>query len=75
MEPADALSLRQYGASPGSHSHGHFQILLGLAGVLDLEVEGRGLRVASGGGCVIEPGARHDFESAHGSLCLVLDSA
>ncbi len=75
MERADALSLRQYGASPGSHSHGHFQILLGLAGVLDLEVEGRGLRVASGGGCVIEPGARHDFESAHGSLCLVLDSA
>lgn len=75
MERADALSLRQYGASPGSHSHGHFQILLGLTGVLDLEVEGRGLRVASGGGCVIEPGARHDFESAHGSLCLVLDSA
>lgn len=74
MERADALSLRQYGASPGSHSHGHFQILLGLSGVLDLEVEGRGLRVASGGGCVIEPGARHDFESAHGSLCLVLDS-
>jgi len=72
MELADdALSLRQYGASPGSHSHGHFQILLGLAGVLDLEVEGRGLRVASGGGCVIEPGARHDFESVHGSLCLV----
>ena len=74
MERADALSLRQYGASPGSHSHGHFQILLGLSGVLDLEVEGRGLRVASGSGCVIEPGARHDFESAHGSLCLVLDS-
>ena len=75
MEPADALSLRQYGASPGSHSHGHFQILLGLSGVLELEVEGRGLRVASGGGCVIEPGAHHDFESAHGSLCLVLDSS
>ncbi|MDY0106285.1 MAG: AraC family ligand binding domain-containing protein, partial [Giesbergeria sp.] len=74
MDPAEALSLRQYGASPGSHSHGHFQILLGLSGALDLEVEGRGLRVASGSGCVIEPGARHDFESAHGSLCLVLDS-
>lgn len=75
MERAEALSLRHYGASPGSHSHGHFQILLGLSGALDLEVEGRGLRVASGGGCVIEPGARHDFESAHGSLCLVLDSS
>lgn len=74
MDQAEALSLRHYGASPGSHSHGHFQILLGLSGALDLEVEGRGLRVASGGGCVIEPGARHDFESTHGSLCLVLDS-
>lgn len=75
MDGAEALSLRHYGASPGSHSHGHFQILLGLSGALDLEVEGRGLRVTSGGGCVIEPGARHDFESAQGSLCLVLDSA
>lgn len=68
------LSLRQYGASHGSHSHDHFQILLGLHGALDLEVEGRGLRVAPGRGCVIAPGDRHDFESAQGSLCLVLDS-
>lgn len=73
MEPG-TLSLRRYGASPGSHSHDHFQILLGLSGALDLEIDGRGLRVAAGGGCVIEPGARHDFESARGSLCLVLDS-
>lgn len=76
MHTTDALSLRRYGASPGSHSHdGHFQILLGLAGALDLEVEGRGMRVAAGGGCVIEPGARHDFEATGGSLCLVLDSS
>ena len=68
------LSLRRYGASTGSHSHNHFQILLGLSGTLDLEIDGRGLRVAAGGGCVIEPGARHDFESAQGSQCLVLDS-
>lgn len=76
MQATDALSLRRYGASPGSHRHdGHFQILLGLAGALELEVEGRGLRVAAGGGCVIPPGAWHDFESTHGSLCLVLDSS
>ena len=72
---ADALSLRRYGPSPGSHSHDHFQVLLGLEGTLELEIEGRGLRVAQGTGCVIEPGARHDFESRRGSLCLVLDSA
>jgi len=75
METPDQLSLRRYGASPGSHSHDHFQILLGLSGALELEVEGRGVRVATGGGCVIAPGDRHDFESAGGSLCLVLDSA
>lgn len=72
---AGTLSLRRYGASPGSHSHAHFQILLGLSGALELEVEGRGLRVGPGGGCVIAPGDRHDFASARGSLCLVLDSS
>lgn len=75
MVPAESLSLRQYGASPGSHSHEHFQILLGLSGALDLEVDGRGVRVAPGAGCVIAPGDRHDFESSRGSVCLVLDSA
>ncbi|MBX9831523.1 MAG: AraC family transcriptional regulator [Burkholderiaceae bacterium] len=75
MGPAESLSLRHYGASPGSHSHDHFQILLGLSGALDLEVDGRGVRVAPGAGCVIAPGDRHDFESSRGSVCLVLDSA
>jgi len=76
MGPAGLLSLRRYGASPGSHSHDHFQILLGLFGALDLEIAGRGgVRVAPGGGCVIAPGDRHDFESSRGSVCLVLDSA
>ena len=75
MDTSDQLSLRRYGASPGRHSHDHFQILLGLSGALELEVEGRGVQVPTGGGCVIAPGDRHDFESADGSLCLVLDSA
>ncbi len=63
MQPAaaDALSLRRYGPSPGSHSHDHFQVLFGLEGALELEIEGRGQRVGHGEGCVIEPGARHDF--------------
>lgn len=71
---ADQLSVRHYGASPGSHAHDHFQILLGLDGVLELEVEGQGRRVGSGDGLVIAPGDRHDFESARGARCLVLDS-
>lgn len=70
-----SLSLRQYGPSPGSHAHDHFQVLLGLEGTLELEVQGRGQRVAAGSGCVIAPGERHDFEADGNAHCLVLDTA
>lgn len=71
----DSLSLRAYGASHGSHSHEHHQLLVGLEGILELEVEGRGHRVAAGDGFLVPAGERHDFESIQGSRCLVLDSA
>lgn len=70
----DHLSVRDYGASHGSHDHGHFQILFGLQGVLELEVAGRGRRIAAGDGCVVPPGERHDFEGRGATSCLVLDS-
>lgn len=69
-----ALTLRAYGAAHGSHSHEHHQLLVGLEGILELEVEGRGQRVAAGDALLVAPGERHDFESARGSRCLVLDS-
>ncbi len=72
--PSQGLSLRRYGASRGSHAHAHFQVLVGLDGVLELEVEGRGRRVGAGDGWVVTPGDRHDFESRSGSRCLVLDT-
>ncbi len=71
----DVLSLRAYGASPGSHAHDHHQLLVGLDGVLELEVEGRAARVAPGDALLVGPGDRHDFESAGGSRCLVLDTS
>lgn len=67
-------SIRHYGPAPGSHAHDHFQILWGLNGDLELEIDGHGARVAAGGGVVIAPRERHDFESTGGSRCLVLDS-
>lgn len=70
----DRLSVRAYGASHGSHDHDHFQILVGLDGVLELEVAGHGRRIGAGDGCVVPPGERHDFESRAGARCLVLDS-
>lgn len=70
-----ALSLRDYGPSRGSHAHDHFQVLVALQGVLALEVEGRGRRLAAGQGFVVPPGDRHDFEAEAGaSRCLVLDT-
>jgi len=48
LPSSNELSLRRYGASRGSHAHDHFQVLIGLDGVLDLEVEGRGRRVGAG---------------------------
>jgi len=68
------LSLRHYGASRGSHAHDHFQVLVGLDGVLELDVEGRGRRIGAGDGWVVQPGDAHDFESKNGSHCLVLDT-
>lgn len=68
------LSVRSYGSSHGSHDHPHFQVLVGLDGTLELEVDGRGRRISAGDGCVVPPGARHDFEAGTGSRCLVLDS-
>jgi AraC-like DNA-binding protein len=75
--PMASLSVRDYGESRGSHAHDHFQVLVGLQGVLELEVEGRGQRVGAGQGVVVAPGDRHDFGAvAHGgSRCLVLDTA
>ncbi|RYF42270.1 MAG: AraC family transcriptional regulator [Comamonadaceae bacterium] len=74
MAGHEQLSLRSYGASPGSHAHDHFQVLVGLEGVLELEVEGRGQRIGAGDGFLVAPGDTHDFESAGGSRCLVLDT-
>jgi AraC-like DNA-binding protein len=68
------LSLRTYGASHGSHAHDHFQALVGVDGVLELEVDGRGLRIAEGDAFLVTPGERHDFEARGGSRCLVLDT-
>jgi AraC-like DNA-binding protein len=70
----DCIAVRQYDASHGSHAHHHFQILLGLEGALELEIEGQGLRLGVGDGVVIAPDDRHDFEARDGARCLVLDS-
>lgn len=75
MTTRDLLTVREYGASPGSHRHDHAQLLVGLEGVLQLEVDGTAQRVAPGEALLVTPGRHHDFEAPRGgSRCLVLDS-
>lgn len=66
------LSLRHYHEQI-AHSHDHGQLVFGLSGMLDFEVEGRGCRVASHSLAVVPPGSHHACASPRGSLCLVLD--
>lgn len=75
MPVTPLLSLRHYGPAHGRHAHEHAQVLWTLDGALELDVEGRGQRLAAGQGLLIAPGAVHDFEAPQGSRCLVLDSA
>ncbi|SEK14486.1 MULTISPECIES: AraC family transcriptional regulator [unclassified Variovorax] len=69
------LVLRDYSAAHGSHAHDHFQVLIGLEGVLEIEVEGRGAGIGAGEAQVVAPGDRHDFQArGRHSRCLVLDT-
>lgn len=74
VHPSSLLTVRNYGAAPGGHSHDHFQVLWTLEGCLELEVEGKCVALATGDGLLVRPGDRHDFESRLGSRCLVLDT-
>lgn len=54
--------------------HAHHQILLGLEGAVDIDVEGRGGRIRPGGICVIPAEAVHDYLGlATGNRCRTLN--
>lgn len=67
------LTLRQYTHDLIVHSHDHAQLVFGLSGALDFEVEGHGSQVVQQSFVVVPSGAHHACDSAHGSRCLVLD--
>lgn len=67
---------RSYPLECLSDTHGFHQLLVGLAGRVDVEVEGRGAAVVPGSVCVIPAGATHHYlgiEAAN--RCRVLDMA
>ncbi|MCF4995084.1 helix-turn-helix domain-containing protein [Pseudomonas syringae] len=67
------LTLRHYTHDLIVHSHDHAQLVFGLSGALDFEVEGQGSQVLQQSFVVIPSGAHHACGSPNGSRCLVLD--
>lgn len=73
MTAGPILSLRHYRDELIAHSHDHPQLVFGLRGRLDFEVQGHGARVDRQALMVVPAGAHHTCGSAGGSHCLVLD--
>lgn len=67
------LTLRHYIEEPLAHSHDHAQLVFGLSGHLDLEVDGLGSQVHASSVMVLPFSAHHACGSRDGSRCLVLD--
>lgn len=67
------LTLRHYTHDLIAHSHDHAQLVFGLAGRLDFEVEGIGGEVCPQGVMVLPFSTHHACGSPQGSHCLVLD--
>ncbi|QXI30041.1 AraC family transcriptional regulator [Pseudomonas vanderleydeniana] len=67
------LTLRQYSEELIVHSHAHAQLVFGLSGRLDFEIEGHGSRVVQQSVAVVPYDAHHTCGSPDGSRCLVLD--
>ncbi|QBF25774.1 AraC family transcriptional regulator [Pseudomonas tructae] len=73
MSHTPILSLRHYRHDLIAHSHDHPQLVFGLCGRLEFEVEGRGARVDRQDLMVVPAGSHHTCGSPAGSDCLVLD--
>ncbi|WP_339528642.1 AraC family transcriptional regulator [Pseudomonas mucidolens] len=67
------LTLRHYTHDLITHSHDHAQLVFGLAGRLDFEVQGVGGEIRPHGVMVLPFSTHHACGSPHGSHCLVLD--
>jgi AraC-like DNA-binding protein len=69
----DATLVRRYAGAYTAHDHAHAQVLIGLTGSLELEVEGHYAFVDAACGLVIPAGARHGYFVDGTASVLVLD--
>ena len=54
--------------------HPHVQVLIGLDGCLDLDVQGRAARVDANSGLAVPAGMRHAYGTRHVARMLVIDA-
>ena len=72
LEPV--ATLRRYLGTHAPHAHGHAQLLFGLHGRLELELDGRAARVDASTGLVVTPGMLHAYEAVREAHVWVLDA-
>lgn len=65
--------VRSYAASAETHVHDFHQVVLPLAGCLEMEIGGRGGRAVGRMGGFVSPGERHAFAASARNRFLVLD--
>jgi AraC-like DNA-binding protein len=69
----DATLVRRYTGEYATHRHEHAQVLLGLQGGLDLDVDGHAAFVDASCGLVVPAGARHAYMATGTARVVVLD--
>jgi AraC-like DNA-binding protein len=72
LEPV--ATLRHYLGVHEPHVHAHAQLLFGLAGRLELEVDGRAAWVDPGAGLIVPPDTPHAYEAARAARVWVVDA-
>lgn len=73
--PPPAIDLRTYAHEYRSHHHGFHQIVLPIAGVLEIDTPRGGRRVDAGTGVVIPAGEHHGFSGRGPNRFIVVDVA
>jgi AraC-like DNA-binding protein len=69
-----AASLRRYTGTYGAHAHDYVQVLVGLRGCLQLEVDGRSTFVDATCALVVPAGAAHGYLAEAPAQVLVIDT-
>ena len=71
--PPPAISIRSYGTDGHAHAHDFAQLVLPLAGSLDIELEGQGARLDRTRAAYVPAGTRHAQEGRQPNRFLVVD--